>query len=190
MTLLRKHSGNVLFLILIAVALFAALSYAILQSSRTGGDGVAKDKAKLYAAQFVQYGNEVEQAISRIRVINRTPEYGLDVVSPVTWNATANATCATNACKIFHLEGGGVSPRFIDEAAFDLTLPVSGVAHFRTNHFRVVSIKDVGSDLDELVLQINSLRKDVCSEVNKLMGIDDGGNPPSDNSSVVSHRVV
>ena len=52
-----REEGNVLFLILIAVVLFAALSYAVTSSTRSGGGSVSKDKAKSYAAAIVQHAD-------------------------------------------------------------------------------------------------------------------------------------
>ncbi len=173
------QSGNVLFLILIAVALFAALSYAVTQSSRSGGEGIAKDKAKLYAAQFVQYGTSLEQAIMRMRLA-KVPEHGFDMASSVTHLSAANATCTTNLCKLFHIEGGGISPDFLDDKAFDKSLPSASGGVYRRNIFRTISVVDVGSDLDELVLIIHGLDKTVCTLINKSLGIQDGGNPPTE----------
>ena len=60
------ESGNVLFLILIAVALFAALSYAVTQSSRTGGGASDGEQNLINSAQVTQYPASVRTAIVRM----------------------------------------------------------------------------------------------------------------------------
>lgn len=65
----NKQSGNVLFLILIAVALFAALSYAVTQSTRGGGgDNVEKDALK--ASQILQYASTVKYSLDKVKILN------------------------------------------------------------------------------------------------------------------------
>ena len=60
--------GNVLFLILIAVALFAALSYAVTQSSRSGGGDATDETNAVNAASITQYPTGVRTAILRMTI--------------------------------------------------------------------------------------------------------------------------
>ena len=64
----REHErGNVLFLILIAVALFAALSYAVTQSTRGGGN--ADDETSLISsASLTQYPASLKTSILRMSI--------------------------------------------------------------------------------------------------------------------------
>ena len=64
---MRRESGNALFLILIAVALFAALSYAITNSGRGGGN-ITKEKADIIAAQMVSVIGSIQSRISRLEL--------------------------------------------------------------------------------------------------------------------------
>jgi hypothetical protein len=93
----RGERGNALFLILIAVALFAALSYAINQSGRGGGD-VSRETVQTVAAQIVDTGAGLRQAATRM-LIAGTSVYSIVFTSPSTGLTT----------QIFDAKGGGAT---------------------------------------------------------------------------------
>lgn len=183
----RSARGNVLFLILIAVALFAALAYAVTQSSRSSGDGVSKDKNKLTAAQIIQYATSVEQSVTRLLVINKVPDYMIDMSATNISGSAANTTCVDETCQLFHSNGGALPGQTLPDEAWDLN-NVSMTGTWRGKiYFYVVGIVDVGSTLPELVMTYPGVTKEVCAEINTKLGIANlaDGTPPTDTMGTV-----
>jgi len=81
-----KEKGNALFLILIAVALFAALSYAVTQSGRSGG-GVDKETLRIQASEFIQQISLMRTGVQRL--------YALNEVSQIHFNDAAANVAGT-----------------------------------------------------------------------------------------------
>lgn len=102
---ISRQRGNALFLILIAVALFAALSYAITQSSRGGSGTVDKEKDAIMAAQILQIGSDIRAAATRLRVQGLKPAdiHLHDPADPVSPCTQTDGTC------LFTPEGGGTT---------------------------------------------------------------------------------
>lgn len=67
----KQPSGNVLFLILIAVALFAALSYVIVNSSRSGSGQANLENARLIKSQMENTISAISTAITRKKLNDR-----------------------------------------------------------------------------------------------------------------------
>lgn len=62
----RSQRGNILFLILLAVILFAALSYAVTSSMRGGGNNAAKESAQTEASHILNYFTQIDTAVQRM----------------------------------------------------------------------------------------------------------------------------
>lgn len=84
----KNQQGNVLFLILIAVALFAALSYAVTSSTRAGGGNANNEKTNLQISQMHQYAAALNGAAQRLQVINKCDETELNFYSTLFTNPT------------------------------------------------------------------------------------------------------
>ena len=187
-----KHSnGNALFLILIAVALFAALSYAVTNSGR-GGSGIDKEQAAIAASQIFQAFASFDTAYQRMKIINgckdtevsfeRAPFDSSDV------NMENTSSPSNFSCHFYHSDGGSVAEFALSDDWIDFTGNLSG----STASFGVVnptggnSYVGVGTGaMDQLgsidlALMSFGINDAVCQEINNRIGVnsipDNGAN--------------
>ncbi len=153
----NAQSGNVLFYILIAVALLAALSYTLAQSGRGGIGKVNEEKAALYATEIIEYGNILSQAVSQIRLRG----YKDTQISFENTKVTGytNANCLEDECEIFHINGGGIN----------WTSPPPNANDGSQWLFTVNNIANIGTSSVDAIMILQNLDLTVCQMLNKKL---------------------
>ncbi len=184
-----KESGNVLFLILIAIALFGAISYAISRSG-VGSANISKEQNIIYASQIVQYGSNLRTAIKRIKATD-TADTDISFANNVV-AGYEHATPQPEFNQVFSPNGGGAkyippNPEWLDSTQ-------SAQAFYGEVYFpRKVCIQGIGSvplalncrmdgiDNEPLLLFIPYITKELCIELNNKLGIENpSGDPPQE----------
>lgn len=163
------NNGNALFLILIAVALFAALSYAVTTSGRGGGT-TDNEKLLIAAAQVLQHAATVEQAVNRVKIINNCTNEMISFDMSAPWNSNPLAP-SDYSCHIFRPEGGGVTrPK-----------PPPGIVTAPTGYAVEKGLSFVGVEgLDncrDAAFSLSNVTEDFCNAINKLLGHADDLTP-------------
>lgn len=168
------QNGNVLFLILIAVALFAALSYAVTKST-SGGGGVSSEKAALTSAQMIQQSAAFSTAIMRLQIMSSCSDTQISFENS-TESGYTNATApASKECHLFDPAGGGLSWQTTDNNMND------GSAWYFS---AIGDVPEVGPvvNADELVVMLFNVNDTVCQTINKELGI--GNTIPVDGGDI------
>ncbi|MBU0860027.1 MAG: hypothetical protein KJ667_08815 [Alphaproteobacteria bacterium] len=179
-----NESGNILFLILIAVALFAFLSYAVSSSTRgTGGTG-REENTSLRASQIIQYATFTEQAVLRMRFRDvQDFEFCFDHDG---WghNDYDHAGCLDVKNQVFstHPDGGGVSwskPPVGANDGSDWYIPanvcIAGLGKQTNDNCNA----DGTGFSEDIVLILPNVDQAVCIAINENLSIPNpGGLPP------------
>lgn len=174
----RHERGNVLFMILAAVALFAALGFAMTQSSVGDGD-IDREEARVKAMELLQYGGALKEATKKLMLVNQCSEGQLSFEAD--WNG--NGSLGTSAdqenttspsdfrCHYFHENGADVP--FVKKFNFfeDSEFEYLGFRLLGTS-----AIMGFGSDLKaELIfafrLKETEKYRILCNEYNKLLNL-------------------
>lgn len=160
----KGERGNVLFLILIAVALFAALSYAVTTSSRSGG-GDANDETNLVnSASLTQYPSAVRTSIIRMLVSKGVDSSELAFNKPPYTNLdTANLQTG-----VFHPSGGG---SVYAPASADVMADNAPGDWFFNGNLELENIGTAGAGGGDIIAYLPGVRRSVCEKINEELGI-------------------
>lgn len=166
-----KSNGNILFLILIAVALFAALSYAITQSGRIGGNGLSREQAKLKATELLQYASLIQQTMLRLTHTN-----GCDYKAIDYDDAFGDPDDYGGPCNIFdYTEGGGVDyMRYPDETSdiYNQTNTSPSWPGRRMSFINQHNVAGLGTEAGkEMMLYFFHIVPNLCEAINDIAGI-------------------
>lgn len=193
----RASRGNALFLILIAVALFAALAYAVTQSGRGGSGGVGREQATLHAARILQVATGARNAVTRMMLINGCTDTQLSfhhASAPYAATYVNAAAPADFSCHLYNSAGGAVVYEPSSKQWFDTGFTDSESSYYLyTTPGCIVGIGTSGggscvSSGVELVFSLLFVRRDICVAINNMLGIvNPGGNPPDDNFSAIQN---
>ena len=179
-TCTSKESGNVLFFILIAVGLLAALSFVVAQGNRGGADVLGAERARLLAGEIIEFSTAVGHATSQVRLRG----YLADEVSFEAPGAAlyANTNCSSDDCKVFHISGGGVNFSQPPTEAMAVTPVPDNQWHiYGDNEILNVGSTCGTSECSDVILVVDELRKEVCQQINDLLDIAHPmSEPPTD----------
>jgi len=165
------EKGSVLIIILVAVALFAALSFALMQGSRTTGNLATEQNAKLAASEILSFANALKSAVHTLR-INGCPENQISFESPITGAIYTNTNSAPNTCKVFNRSGGGLN--HIAPPALGKTL--NSTWHRGYGFYARSAVQGVGTAAPELYMWIRTRSKELCMAYNNLVGVTNTSN--------------
>ncbi len=176
------QNGNILFYILIAVVLLAALSYAVALSGRGNLNAVNEEKSKLLATEIIEYANVMANATAQVKLRGiRETDLCFDDAGWGTADYT-NPSCSDAATKIFGLKGGGVTWAKAPELAMEPTAVPDNLWHiYGDNEIYEMGTTCAAAACADLILVVDELRENVCIQINNLLHVPNPGDtPPTD----------
>ena len=179
------QSGNAIIWILIAVALFAAVTAAVMRSSNTSTSVITGEQAAAYANQLIAYGNDISSTVKRVSLRgcadnqisfsnNILVERDGDVMYPDNHNGNAPTD---GSCDVFKTAGGGLTPKTFPQMVTDDGLGGSAPEYA---HFVLAQINGVGTPAPEIALYMEKVHPDICKKISQMAGT--GDTPPVDNN--------
>lgn len=170
------ESGSALLYILIAVAAFVALSFAVSRSSRDSATTIDAGKVDLATTELLDYITAVRGAVQNM-TIQGVKQNQICFDNALFGTSYQYTACNTAKNKVFDSYGGNApAPRVASNDILKQSL--AGSPNYAMWSFpNGVQVRGVGQDCpgdascNELMAMLEPLSDPVCKSVNKKMGV-------------------
>jgi len=182
-----RQSGSALIIILVAIALFAGLSWAVSQGSRSSASALTQDQARLAAQEIIAYGDAIANAVQTLKLrgcadtqLNFANTSWIEVDGTTHIHPTGHNPTAASGCGVFVVGEGNVQIKNFPFNYYDSA--ASGTTNIGSARIRVGSLAGVGvATSNEIYFHVPRLKKDVCMAINNILGVS---NMPNDTPTI------
>lgn len=174
---MKSERGTALFLILLAVVLFAALSYAVTNSMPGDGKDGSTESAAARAADLVGYATSIQQAITRMRLVNNCKDTDISFETSQSGYDYSHTPAVQARCKVYDPAGGNIPYRVEKKWYLPDTNMASWIPWMWWNTGDQ-AITNIGTSKAELIIATVLIDYEVCRAINKSVGITYTGDMP------------
>ena len=157
------QSGSALIIILVAVALFGALSYTVANMLR-GGDSpnaIAEQPASILTDEILGYARTVKQAVQDLKISNGCEDEQISFENDI--GSEYVNTAAPNDCRVYGSEGANLSRQNMFE-------DVSSSPWLFTGENRIANVGSNTTDGDLLIV-LPDINLTVCLAINDKLNV-------------------
>lgn len=184
----ESERGSVLIYIFIAIAVLAALSFAVSRSGRESAQTINKERADLWATELFDYSNMLRRAVTTLTITGLTENDVCFHDSGWGDNSYQFSTACPTANLVFSQLGGGATFQNPNYNLLDSSYSTDP-AYKKWHITGANSVAGVGTDCsptgpcNELLAVLPFVRREACIAVNSKLGItDDLTEPPQDDA--------
>lgn len=174
---MAKQKGNAVVYILIAIALFGALSYTFIRGSRTGSTEINSQRLKILASEMINAGKHLQTTVSRMRRKGCSENQFNFYYNGLGHTSYSNVQSPADfSCHIYHPAGGNMIPFQTTAGMQTFVAWQSGFGY--SGDYRIDNVGTINSDL---IAAIPDISLAMCNEINRQLGVTSmpsrGGNP-------------
>lgn len=186
---MKNERGNAVLIILIGIVLFAALSYAVTQSTR-GGNMAVQQAEDAVLQKVMDHFLSVKIATMKLISSGQCDEYSIRFWHADRINAGSSdhyGDGSNTPCQVFHPDGGGVA--YMERPSVLGTSEPDEIMVLNERIAKVGSDDQDGGGQD-LIMAVN-IPREICIKINEMQGITNpSGEPPVMNNPQPYNRFI
>lgn len=159
----RNERGNILFMVLMAVALIGLLSAAVMRGNDSDNANIDDEQLAMKASEVQRYAGELERAVRYIMQDGKS-ESDIRFAHPDAPSDYGDLSADSDKSdQVFHVDGGGAEYRLPPSV-------ILATADQNWEFYGGTAIPQAGSTAPELVAVIPDVSQQFCQKINALNG--------------------
>jgi type II secretory pathway pseudopilin PulG len=158
----RNERGSALWFVLFVLVLIGLLTAFLSRSGSSVDQSADVEQQRIKINQMLRYVQGIAQAIDQMK-LQGISESDLNF-SP---NAADTANCNRSACKIFHVDGGGLTHQ----------APPLGVSDTAGAQWIITgsnNAQNVGTNAADLIMMLRNVNPTYCAQINRILNVTMG----------------